>query len=116
MKIVEYHCPNCGKTLSFKKNDKYFECTRCQKKYQYDTYMLRHLLFFIIVIVIPAKIMNEIIERLDFIEQKVLVFLLIVIGYILVLYFSGAVRFLEEKFKIVKWHEIKVNQDNGQKY
>ena len=112
MKFNDFHCPNCGKVLIFNKKDSYFECPECHKKYQYDVYFFRRILWYLVAFGIPFGYFRDYVEKATYFQYKNLAYLLLAIIYILILYFSGAIRFMQEKLKLIKWHEIKENQKN----
>ena len=112
MKFNDFHCPNCGKALIFNKKDSRHECPECHKKYQFDIYFFRTSLWLLIAFTLPLSFIRDYVKQAAYFQHKNLAYLLLAILYILILYFSGAIRFMQEKLKLIKWHEIKENQDN----
>ncbi len=61
---------------------------------------------YFLILTLPYGLFNRWMRKVDFIQQKFIVSTIFVTTLALTLLYSGAFRFIMEKFKVVNWKEV----------
>lgn len=112
MRYNDFHCPNCNCVMSAKTTKGIYECSNCGKKYEFNEYFFRSLLMYFLILTLPYGLFNRWMRKVDFIQHKFIVSTIFVTTLALILLYSGAFRFIMEKFKVVDWKEVIENSEN----